>query len=140
MAEYRDAFPEITACDAGVLALSVDPRDRSEAVRRSLALPFALLCDPERRIVRDWSLYNRAEKGGIAYPAVFVVEPDLTIQYRSLDRLRSRVSAADVLAFLRGNAGAATAEPRRTTIRPGLATFARAAANMLRYGIRSPHA
>ena len=140
MAEYRDAFSEITALGAGVIGLAVDPPDRSEAMRRSLRLPFPILGDGERRVVRDWGLYNAKEMGGIAYPAVFVVDRDLTIRYRSLDRTRQRVSTADVLAFLREGGSAAPSEPRRRTIRPGLATFTLALWNMLRHGIRAPRA
>jgi peroxiredoxin len=137
LAEYRDAFAEITARDAGVVAISVDAPDRSAALRTSLRLPFPLLCDTDRRVIEAWSLYNRAEMGGIAYPAVFVIDPDLTIRYRSLDRTRSRVSTADVVAFLRGDASSAGA-PRRVPLRPGLAGFALALRNMVRGGIRSP--
>jgi peroxiredoxin len=141
LAEYRDALSEVDALDAGVVGLSVDPPDRSEAMRRSLHLPFPILCDGERRVVRDWGLYNAGEMGGIAFPAVFVVDRDLTIRYRSLDRTRQRVSTGDVLAFLRaGGGGAASPEPRRRTIHPGLAIFALAIRNMLRYGVRAPRA
>jgi hypothetical protein len=122
-----------------VVGISVDGPDRSEALRRSLRLPFPLLCDTGRRVVEEWSLYNRAEKGGIAYPAVFVVDHDRTVRYRSLDRTSSRVSTADVVSFLRGGAGVeGPREPRRARVRPGLATFWLALGNMLRGGIRSP--
>jgi peroxiredoxin Q/BCP len=137
LAEYRDAVPEIAAHGAGVVGISVDGPDRSAALRRSLRLPFPLLCDTDRRVVEAWSLYNRAEMGGIAYPAVFVIDRDRTIRYRSLDRTRSRVSTADVISFLRGDAASA-GEPRRVPLRPGVAGFALALKNMLRGGIRSP--
>ena len=140
MAEYRDALPEIAALGAGVIGLSVDEPERSAALRRSLALPYPLLSDSGRRVVADWALYNRDEMGGIAYPAVFVIDRDRTVRYRSLDRMRSRVSAADVIAFLRGGADAkAPSEPRRAPVRPRLGTFLLAITNMLRYGMRSPH-
>jgi peroxiredoxin len=139
LAEYRDAHAEVAAYGAGVVGISVDGPDRSEALRRSLRLPFPLLCDTGRRVVEEWSLYNRAEKGGIAYPAVFVVDHDRTVRYRSLDRTSSRVSTADVVSFLRGGAGVeGPREPRRARVRPGLATFWLALGNMLRGGIRSP--
>jgi peroxiredoxin len=139
LAEYRDALPRIAAQRAGVVAISVDAPVRSEELRRSLALEFPILCDTERRVVEEWSLFNREEKGGIAYPAVFLIDPDRTIRYRSLDRMRSRVSTDDVIAFLgRGPGAAAVGEPRRTRVRPRLSSLVLALKNVLRGGIRSP--
>jgi peroxiredoxin len=139
LAEYRDALPEIAAQGATVVGISVDGPERSEALRQSLRLPFPLLCDTGRRVVEEWSLFNRAEKGGIAYPAVFVIDTDRTVRYRALDRTAARVSRADVVTFLRDGPGVeGPREPRRVRVRPGLATFARALGNMVRGGIRSP--
>jgi len=139
LAEYRDALSEIAAHGAGVIAVSVDGPERSEALRRSLRLPFPLLSDTGRRIVEEWSLFNRKEMGGIAYPAVFVIDSDRTVRYRSLDRTASRVSTADVVAFLGGGAGVEPPrEPRRVRVRAGLGAFGLAIKNMLRHGIRSP--
>jgi peroxiredoxin len=141
LAEYRDALAHIAALDAGVVALSVDAADRSEALRRSLRLPYPLLGDSGRRVIEEWSLFNRAEMGGIAYPAVFVIDRDLTVRYRSLDRTASRVSTDDVVAFLAERPDATArpaARPRRRIVRPRLAEFALALRNMLRYGMKSP--
>jgi peroxiredoxin len=140
LAEYRDALSELAARDAGFVGLSVDPPDRSEALRRSLRLPYPLLCDTGRRVVEDWDLFNREEMGGIAYPAVFVLDRDLTVLYRSLDRTASRVSTEAVLTFLsdRSTASGAAREMRRRILRPRLSEFALALRNMLRYGMKSP--
>jgi peroxiredoxin len=135
LAEYRDRLPEIEAADASVVALSVDGPERSEAVRRRLSLPFSILCDTSRRVLERWHLLNRGEKGGIAYPAVFVVDRDRRIRYRSLDRTAQRVSTGDVLRFLRG--APAEAEPRRRVVLPRLREWRVAIGNALRGGIRS---
>ena len=66
---------EIRTAGASVVAVSVDAPDKSEALRVDLPLPFSLLCDTERRVVRDWGIYNSGEKGGIAKPAVFILTP-----------------------------------------------------------------
>jgi hypothetical protein len=85
-------------------------------------------------VVREWDLYNPKELGGIAVPAVFVIDPDRLVRYRSIDSTVRRVSAADVVGFLRGAAQA----PSRSTLRPGLRGFARAIANAVRRGARTP--
>ena len=125
---------EIRALGADVAALSVDSTERSAALREQLLLPFPILSDSTRRVVREWGLYNPKEMGGIAVPAVFVIDPDRRVRYLSIDSTTRRVSAADVLGFLRGSAQ----PPSRSAVRAGLRDFARALANAIRRGARTP--
>jgi peroxiredoxin len=127
--------PAIRAAGADVAALSVDSPERSQAVRDQLGLPFPILGDSARRVVREWDLYNPKEQGGIAIPAVFVIGTDRRVRYRSVDRTAARVSTDGVLGFLRGDAASA---PVRTRVRAGLRDFARAIGNMIRRGLRTP--
>lgn len=113
------------------MALSVDEPARTEALRRQLELAYPILCDMSRDVVRGWDLYNPREAGGIAIPAVFVIDPDRTIRYRSVDATTSRVSADGVLGFLRGEA----VEPERRSVRAGLRDFGRAFGNAIRRGM-----
>ncbi len=123
----------------GLAAVSVDAPERSRALAEQLGLPFPLLCDTAREVVQAYGLFNREEKGGIAYPATLVLDRDRTVRFRSLDRLASRVDLDGLFAFLRsGVASAAPEVPARAKIRPGLRDFARVTANAIRRGIRSP--
>jgi len=135
LAEYGRAHDEIRALGASVSALSVDAAARSEALRAQLGLPFPILGDSTRRVVREWDLYNPKEMGGIAVPAVFVIGPDRRVRYCSIDSTAKRVDTSGVLSFLRG----AERAPARSTVRPGLPEFARALANAIRRGLRTPH-
>lgn len=136
MAEYGRAYEAIRAAGAHVVALSVDSQARTAAVRAQLALPYPVLCDPARAVVRAWDLYNPHEMGGIALPAVFVIGPDRYVRYRSIDATRDRVATDGVLRFLRGEArGEALGRER---VRAGLREFARAIANAVRRGLRTP--
>lgn len=136
MAEYQASYDEIRSLGAQLVALSVDPPERSAALRASLGLQFPLLCDPGREVVEGWGLLNPYEHGGIAYPAVFVLDAARVVRYRSLDRLASRVSSGELLAFLRGKHSAVA--PRRSLLLPGLRWFWQAFLNVLRFGARSP--
>ena len=111
-------------------------RPESDGLRTEITLPFPLLCDPTRKVVRAWDLYNAREMGGIAVPAVFVIGPDRRVQYRSVDTTTRRVSTAGVLQFLRGDIGAASIE--REPVRAGVHEFARAIGNAIRRGLRTP--
>ena len=136
MAEYGAHYQEFRAAGVDVVALSVDDAPRSEGLRAQLGLPFPILCDPGRVVVRAWDLYNSKEMGGIAFPAVFVIGPDRRVRYRSVDRTRDRASTDGVLRFLRGEASADTVE--RVRVHAGLREFGRATANAFRRGLRTP--
>jgi peroxiredoxin len=139
LAEYRGRFAELEALGVGVAALSVDEPKRSRSLAAELRLPFMLLCDPAREVVRSWGLLNEREKGGIAYPATFVLDRDRTVRFRSLDRTVARIDLGELLAFLKGGADAkAPREPARRAIVPRLGDFLRVTANVLRHGVRSP--
>lgn len=134
MTQYARNVAALRRAGADVVALAVDPADRSEALRAQLGLEFPILCDTERHVVRDWNLYNPKEMGGIAIPAVFVVGTDRRVLYRSIDSTGARVSAEGVLNFLQGSSDAARLE--RRPVRPGLRDFARAIGNAIRRGVR----
>jgi hypothetical protein len=111
----------------------------SGLLAEQLRLPYRLLCDPGREVVRAYGLFNAGEKGGIAYPATFVLEPDRTVRFRSLDRTTSRVDLETLFAFLRTGVGSeAPVEPHRSGVIPGLRDWSRAIGNALRHGTKSP--
>jgi peroxiredoxin len=98
--DYRDHYSGIRSAGASVAAVSVDVSEKSEALRADLSLPFPILCDTERRVIRDWGLYNSREKGGIAKPAVFIIEPSRVVVYASVDTVARRVPAAQIVSLL----------------------------------------
>lgn len=136
MAEYRDQ--NFNALGAQIAGLSVDEPVRAEAMRAQLKLPFPILSDPQREVVTAWGLLNSAERGGIAYPAVFIIDGSRTVRYRSLDRTAARVGTAAVRAFVQGGMQGSTDQPERQLIWPGLATFVTALKNALRHGFSTP--
>jgi peroxiredoxin len=132
LAEYRDLYSSFRAGGANVVAVSVDAPEKSEVVRRELQLPFLILSDSQRRVVREWDIYNPNEKGGIAKPAVFVLAPDRRVRFVSIDEVASRVPAAEVLRRLtEQDSDAAT---KRKALIPGVRTFFRAIRNAIRMG------
>lgn len=100
MADYHEHYDEIRAAGASLLAVSVDAPEKSEALRLDLHLPFPILCDTERRVVQDWDIYNPRDKGGLAKPAVFIVNRDRTVRYGAVDTVATRVPASEILRVL----------------------------------------
>ena len=123
MADYREHYDEIRKAGAGVLAISVDPPNRSEALRQHLSLPFPILCDTERRVVQDWDIYNAREKGGIAKPAIFLIDADRRVRYSEVDTVSKRVPASEIVRLLKTPTETATA--KRKVYIPGFADLRR---------------
>ena len=126
--DYREHYQEIRATGASIVAVSVDAPDKSEVLRHELRLPFPILCDTERRVIREWDIYNPRERGGIAKPAVFVVERDRTVRYGSVDAVATRVPASEIVRIQQA---VAEGRPvRRKVYIPRLAEWFRAIRNM----------
>ena len=129
MADYREHYREIRTAGAEVVAVSVDPPGQSEALRVDLSLPFPILCDTGRRVVREWGIYNSREKGGIAKPAVFMIGPSRVVTYVSVDAVAIRVPAAAIVSLLQS---AADAQPVRRRVHvPSFSEWVRAIRNAI---------
>jgi peroxiredoxin len=115
-----------------VAGVSADLPAESEALRRELQLPFPLLCDPERRVIAGWRLLNPKEMGGIAVPAVIVLDRTLRVRLRRRDRTEARVPPAEVLAFVRSGMPDGADAVRRRPFVPRLREWRGAVANGLR--------
>jgi peroxiredoxin len=130
LADYRDHFQQIRAEGANVAAVSVDAPPASRDLRERLSLPFPILCDTERRVLREWDLYNAREKGGIAKPAVLVIDRGRIVRYSALDRVAKRIPPDDILRVLQ-NAVQASPPPSKLYI-PSLSDCVLAVRNGIR--------
>jgi peroxiredoxin len=130
LADYREHYQEIRSAGACVVAVSVDLPDKSEALRGHLSLPFPILCDTEHRVVREWDIYNSGEKGGIAKPAVFIIDPNRVVRFASVDTVVRRVSAAEIVSQLQHVAAEAEPVRRRVHI-PQLSDWISAIRNII---------
>lgn len=99
-------------------------------MRRDLRLPFMILCDTARRVVREWDVYNPRERGGIAKPALFVINSDRTVRYASVDGISSRVAPPEIVRLL---AAAASPRAQRKHYIPTPADFLRGIRNAISF-------
>jgi peroxiredoxin len=130
LVDYRQHYPQIRATGASVVAVSVDAPDKSEALRHGLGLPFPILCDTQRHVIREWDIYNPRERGGIAKPAVFVVERDRSVGFASVDGVATRVPAPEIVRILQA---VGEGQPvRRAVYVPRLGEWFRAIRNLRR--------
>lgn len=135
MAGYREYYSEIRATGTDLAALSVDGPEKSQAVRDKLGLPFPILCDAQRMVVRQWGVYNAREKGGIAKPAVFILDAGRIVRYVSVDEVASRVPASEIVQLLSGEN---PISPTRRALIPRPGNFFSAVRNSIHFGVRQP--
>jgi peroxiredoxin Q/BCP len=140
LADYSGHFDDFRAAGAGLAAISADDAARTEPIRQELGLKFPLLCDTGREVINAYGLLNRGEKGGIAFPASFVIDRERVVRFRALEAVASRVSVEQLLKFVRelGRGADPQTKPRNSGVFPGL-MFLRATMNALRHGVRSPN-
>ena len=98
-------FGEIQSLGSDVCALSVDSPERNAALARRWHLPFPIHSDPGGdRLLKQLDLWNQADRGGIAWPAmlIFDAEGREVRRYRSRDFADRPPNDDDVLSDLRG--------------------------------------
>ena len=69
-------------------------------MQAELYVPYDLLCDTDRTVIKAWDLLNERERKGIPIPAVLAVGPGRTVLARSLDTMTRQVGPQDFLAAL----------------------------------------
>jgi peroxiredoxin len=140
LADYSQHLEEFRAAGAQLVAISVDDAARTETVRQELGIKFPLLCDTSREVVQKYGLLNSGEKGGIAFPASFVIDRDRVVRFRALEQVASRISVDQLLELVRelGHGVEPKTKPRQSGVFPGL-MFLRATMNAMRHGVRSPN-
>jgi peroxiredoxin len=140
LADYSEHLEDFRAAGAELVAISVDDAARAEPVRQELGIKFPLLCDTSREVVKKYGLLNSGEKGGIAFPASFVIDREREVRFRALEDVASRVSVDQLLKLVRelGRGAEPQTKPRNRGVFPGL-MFLRATMNAMRHGVRSPN-
>jgi len=134
LADYAQCYKDFRAAGAEVIAISVDPPERSAGLRRDLRLPFELLSDRTRATIIEWNVLNSKEKGGIAIPATFLIDRERTVRFAKVEDMMMRVEPRELLEFIRAMKDGDAQAPRARGVNPA-SMFLRAIANGFRYGV-----
>lgn len=101
----QSRIADIRATGAKVLAICPDPVEENAKVVEKLQLDYAVLSDPELTVIDSFGLRhlggNPMEGADVARPAVFVLDRDGVVLWRSLtDNWRVRVRPETILEQL----------------------------------------
>ena len=140
LAELKKINEEISRFDTKIFAISVDSPKQSIAFLKEMRLPFDLLCDVDKEIVKRYHLLNPHEHGGIAYPAIFIIKKSGIIGFRSLDRTAKRVDLSAILDYLKQQENdpelLVRSESNKKNIVPKLSDLKHIGSNMILRGTR----
>lgn len=134
MADYAKAYKDFRVAGAEVVAISVDPSDRSASLREDLSIPFPLLSDSNRATIIEWGVLNAAEKGGIAIPATFLIDRERKVRLASVEDMMMRIEPREMLNFVRAMPSGDASAPRARGVNPAM-MFLRAMTNGFRFGV-----
>ena len=83
---FRDGMSRLDAARAQVLGISVDSFFALKAFRDQQGFRFTLLSDFNKRVIRDYGVFNEDMIGlkGIAKRAVFVLDASGVVRYREV--------------------------------------------------------
>lgn len=83
---FRDQLSRFNHANAQVLGISVDTFFALKAFHLDQRLTFPLLCDFNKRVIRDYGVFNEDMIGlkGIAKRAVFVLDREGVVRFRQV--------------------------------------------------------
>jgi peroxiredoxin Q/BCP len=134
LADYAKVYPEFRAAGAEVVAISVDPPDRSAGMSKDLSIPFSLLSDSDRATIIEWGVLNAKEKGGIAIPSTFLIDRARKVRLASVEDMMMRIEPGAMLEVVRTLPSGSAPVPRARSVNPAM-MFLRAMANGFRHGV-----
>ena len=104
LAEFSREIQQIHDANSAIMAVSLDDAIVQKEVSGKINNKYPILLDPDARIVKEFGVYNPAEK--LAFPSLFVVGPDSRILWNYVGRSGSdRPPLQKVLEVLRHYSG-----------------------------------
>ena len=82
--QLQSELSKIEALKAQVVAVSDDNLDTALNTKASLRLKFTVLPDPNKEVIRRYSVLHPDE--GIARPAVFIIDKEGVVRFRYIGK------------------------------------------------------
>jgi peroxiredoxin len=74
-------YDKIKQAGAELFAISVDEQSYAWSMAQTTGAKFQILSDAGKKTITDYGIVNKAEHGGIAHPAVFILDKEARIRY-----------------------------------------------------------
>jgi peroxiredoxin Q/BCP len=94
--QLQSQLADFNARSISIVAITVDPVDKSQSLAHDSGLTFPLLSDPSFAVTRSYGAADEAN--GIPWPSEFLVDAPGVIRWRATaEAVGTRPSANDVL-------------------------------------------
>jgi peroxiredoxin len=64
-----------------MVTISTDSTDALKKYQDDTSAPFMMLSDTEKKVLKDYDLYNPSERDGVAVPAIVVIDRSGIVRY-----------------------------------------------------------
>lgn len=95
LSQLSDDYLFFRSLDADILAVSPDDMDKARDTAGRYKIPFKLLADPEKGVIRDYGVYDDLENGGDA--SIFIIDRSGRIRYRFVSKFPGELPPNDKL-------------------------------------------
>lgn len=99
--DYRDATLSFSLLGARIACVSAEGPSLLAFFRRERGIGFPMVSDEGGHVAESLGLLDPRDHGGVAHPATFVLDRDLTVRQRVLDSLARRTPADEMLRLVR---------------------------------------
>jgi peroxiredoxin len=74
-------YEKFKAAGADLMTISADDQNYAWSMAQTTGAKYQILSDADRSVIKSYGVLNAAEHGGIAHPAVFIIDKQGRIQY-----------------------------------------------------------
>jgi peroxiredoxin len=87
---------------AGVrmVTISTDSTEALKKYQTDTSVPFMMLSDTEKTVLKDYDLFNPSERDGVALPALVVVDRSGVVRYANVQKKLIRIRSKQLLKKL----------------------------------------
>jgi peroxiredoxin len=94
-------YEQFREAGAAIVTISTDLPEALEEYRSKSGAPFMMLSDPERKVIKDYDIYNPKEHDGTALPAIFIIDRSGVVRYSHVQSTLIRVRNRQLLKIIK---------------------------------------
>lgn len=84
MKGLRRRYEQFRGAGAELYTVSTDTEEALAEYRRRNDVPFEMLSDKGKKVIKQYDVYNPSERDGVAVPAVFIIDRSGVVRYSNI--------------------------------------------------------
>jgi peroxiredoxin Q/BCP len=88
----RNRYAELAQAGVELATVSADPVEKLRKYVDKNRVPFVMLSDTDRAVIKQYGVYNPKERGGVAIPSVFIINREGVVRFAGIERTMLRMS------------------------------------------------